>query len=78
MNNSPIWHPFTQHAITPEAIHVDRASGAYIFAHKNGQTEEQRIIDAISSWWVITHGHCHPHITQTVQEQAAKLDQPVI
>ena len=77
MNNSPIWHPFTQHAITPEAIHVDRASGAYIFAHKNGQTEEQRIIDAISSWWVITHGHCHPHITQTVQEQAAKLDQVI-
>ena len=80
MSNSPIWHPFTQHAIAPEAIQIDRASGAYVFARKKNQSsnaEEQRIIDAISSWWVITHGHCHPHITECVQEQAAKLDQVI-
>lgn len=72
---SPIWHPFTQHAIAPESIHVDRASGAYLFARKKGKHAEQRIIDAISSWWVITHGHCHPDIIHAVQEQASKLDQ---
>ncbi|MGH1374883.1 MAG: adenosylmethionine--8-amino-7-oxononanoate transaminase [Alphaproteobacteria bacterium] len=75
-NNSPIWHPFTQHAIAPEAIHVDRAAGAYLFvrdAHKN----EKCVIDAISSWWVITHGHCHPDIMHAVQEQAGKLDQVI-
>ena len=77
MSNSPIWHPFTQHAIAPEAMQVDRADGAYVYARKKGQKGEQRIIDAISSWWVITHGHCHPHITQSVQEQAAKLDQVI-
>ncbi len=75
--NSPIWHPFTQHAITPESIHVDRASGAYLFARNEGHKGERRIIDAISSWWVITHGHCHSEITQAVQEQAAKLDQVI-
>ncbi len=32
-------------------------------------------IDAISSWWVITHGHCEPDIVQAVQKQAARLDQ---
>ena len=77
MSNSNIWHPFTQHAINPDTIQVERASGAYIYAQQKGKSGEQRIIDAISSWWVITHGHCHPHITQTVQEQAAKLDQVI-
>ncbi|MGH1456211.1 MAG: adenosylmethionine--8-amino-7-oxononanoate transaminase [Alphaproteobacteria bacterium] len=74
---SPIWHPFTQHAITPESIHIDRASGAYLFARNEGHKGERRIIDAISSWWVITHGHCHPDITHAVQEQAGKLDQVI-
>jgi len=77
MSNSTIWHPFTQHAINPDTITVERASGAYVYAQQKGKSGEQRIIDAISSWWVITHGHCHPHITETVQEQAAKLDQVI-
>src|SRR5690606_22247991 len=32
---------------------------------------------AISSWWVITHGHGHPKIVRAVQEQAGKLDQVI-
>ena len=35
----------------------------------------RRLIDGISSWWVNTHGHCHPRIVAAVQEQAARLDQ---
>lgn len=69
---SPVWHPFTQHAIAPEPIQVERAAGAYLFAQ--GQ---RRIIDAISSWWVITHGHCNPRISEAVQKQAAALDQVI-
>ena len=34
-----------------------------------------RIIDAISSWWVTTHGHCHPQIMAAIREQTQKLDQ---
>lgn len=78
--SSPIWHPFTQHGLAPDSVHVDRASGAYLFARKSSHgvpSGERRIIDAISSWWVITHGHCHPHITHAVQEQAACLDQVI-
>ena len=33
------------------------------------------LIDAVSSWWVITHGHCEPKIVRSIQEQAAQLDQ---
>ena len=74
---SPIWHPFTQHAITPESIHIDRGAGAYLFARGDEGQDERCIIDAISSWWVITHGHCNPKISAAVQEQAGKLDQVI-
>lgn len=70
-----IWHPFTQHGLNQPAIHIDRAAGAYLFAREGRQ--EKRIIDAISSWWVITHGHCHPHIINSVQQQSSKLDQVI-
>lgn len=69
---SPIWHPFTQHAVFPEFLHIDRGDGAYLYA-----SDGRQIIDAISSWWVITHGHCHPRIQQAVMEQAGKLDQVI-
>ncbi len=69
---SPIWHPMTQHALLPDSIHVDRAEGAYLYT-KDGR----KIIDGISSWWVNTHGHCHPKIVKAVQAQAEKLEQVV-
>ncbi|MFH1157777.1 MAG: adenosylmethionine--8-amino-7-oxononanoate transaminase [Pseudomonadota bacterium] len=69
---SRIWHPFTQHALADPPIPVAKAERAYLYT-KDGR----RIIDAISSWWVNTHGHCHPHIVKAVQEQAAKLDQVI-
>ena len=35
----------------------------------------REVIDAISSWWVITHGHCEPALVRAVQKQAKLLDQ---
>ena len=35
----------------------------------------RRIVDAISSWWVTTHGHCHPRIMAAIAAQTEKLDQ---
>jgi adenosylmethionine---8-amino-7-oxononanoate aminotransferase len=69
---SPIWHPFTQHALRPSLPEVVRAEGAYLTL-KNGQ----RILDAISSWWVITHGHCHPKIMAAIRAQTEMLDQVI-
>lgn len=37
----------------------------------------RRLLDAISSWWVITHGHCHPRIVAAMQQQAGLLDQVI-
>lgn len=71
-SRSPVWHPFTQHAVQPEPIPVARAQGAWLEA-----ADGRRIFDAISSWWVITHGHCHPHIVQAIKDQAGRLDQVI-
>jgi adenosylmethionine-8-amino-7-oxononanoate aminotransferase len=39
------------------------------------ETEKGRLLDAISSWWVITHGHRHPKIVEAIRKQAEELDQ---
>jgi len=70
--SSPVWHPFTQHAVFPEFVKIDRAEGAYLYTEGGRQ-----IIDAIASWWVITFGHCHPRIQEAVKQQIAKLDQVI-
>ncbi|MEQ1651410.1 MAG: adenosylmethionine--8-amino-7-oxononanoate transaminase [Hyphomicrobium sp.] len=69
---SAIWHPFTQHGLEPDMLQISSAKGAWLES-ANGQ----RIFDAISSWWVVTHGHCHPKIVAAIQKQAATLDQVI-
>jgi adenosylmethionine---8-amino-7-oxononanoate aminotransferase len=71
-SKSPVWHPFTQHAVQPEAIPIARGEGAWLET-----PDGRRIYDAISSWWVITHGHRHPHIVQAIKAQADRLDQVI-
>lgn len=67
---SPVWHPFTQHGLGEPIALIDRAEGARLYdAHGNSW------IDAISSWWVTTHGHAHPRIMAAIRDQSEKLDQ---
>jgi adenosylmethionine-8-amino-7-oxononanoate aminotransferase len=68
---SRIWHPFTQHALRSRFPTAVRTEGAYIYA------DGRRIIDAISSWWVITHGHRHPRIVAAIRAAADTLDQVI-
>lgn len=67
---SPVWHPFTQHGLNEPIPHVSRAEGALLHLADGGA-----LIDAISSWWVTTHGHCHPRIAAAIAGQAMQLDQ---
>lgn len=71
-HSTPVWHPFTQHAIMPDFPKITHGKGAYLTSETG-----KRLFDAISSWWVITHGHCHGPIIEAIQEQAAKLDQVI-
>jgi adenosylmethionine-8-amino-7-oxononanoate aminotransferase len=70
MTRSPIWHPFTQHGLEEPIPLVTRAEGAILHT-----ADGRRVIDAISSWWVTTHGHCHPRIVAAIAAQAQRLDQ---
>lgn len=69
---SPVWHPFTQHAIAPAATQIKRGDGAWLET-----PDGTRILDCISSWWVVTHGHRHPKIMSAISEQAEHLDQVI-
>ena len=67
---SPVWHPFTQHGLGEDIPLVTRAEGAALYT-----ADDRRYVDAISSWWVTTHGHCHPRIMAAIREQTGQLDQ---
>jgi adenosylmethionine---8-amino-7-oxononanoate aminotransferase len=68
-----IWHPFTNRALDPAPLMVERAEGVYLHA-KDGR----KIIDAISSWWVNLHGHANPRIASAIAEQAQKLEHVIL
>ena len=70
MSESPVWHPFTQHGLNEPIPLVERSEGAALYT-----ADGRRIVDAISSWWVTTHGHRHPRIVAAIRDQAEKLDQ---
>ncbi len=70
MTASRVWHPFTQHGLGEPIPTVERGEGAALYT-----ADGRRIVDAISSWWVTTHGHCHPKVVAAIREQAEQLDQ---
>lgn len=67
---SAVWHPFTQHGLQEPVPLIDRAEGALLFG-----ADGRQWIDAISSWWVTTHGHAHPRIMAAIRAQTERLDQ---
>jgi adenosylmethionine-8-amino-7-oxononanoate aminotransferase len=64
-----IWHPFTQAALDPCPIEIERAEGVHLYTR-----DGKKLIDGISSWWVNIHGHAHPRIANAIAEQARKLE----
>jgi len=68
---SSIWRPFTQMQTASEQLpQVVKAQKSSLFL-KDGR----QLIDAISSWWLITHGHCKEEIVKAIQNEAQNLDQ---
>ena len=64
-----IWHPYAP--LGPNAPRVrmaDRAEGLEIILD-----DGRRLIDAVSSWWCVAHGHRHPAIVEAMRRQAEKL-----
>jgi adenosylmethionine-8-amino-7-oxononanoate aminotransferase len=67
-----IWHPYTQEAAEPAPLEIARGEGPYLYTR-----DGRRLLDAISSWWVNTHGHGHPLIAEAIAVQARKLEQVI-
>src|SRR4029077_19487467 len=61
-----VWHGFTQMAAYAgnAPIIVDRAEG-----HEVIDVDGRRYLDAISSLWVTTLGHCVPELDDAIREQ---------
>ena len=70
MNRSAVWHPFTQHALEPPMRRITSTDGAHLI-----DEDGNRLLDAISSWWVITHGHRHPRIMEAIRAATETYDQ---
>ncbi|HYJ63433.1 MAG TPA: aminotransferase class III-fold pyridoxal phosphate-dependent enzyme, partial [Parafilimonas sp.] len=64
-----IWHPFTQQKNMQPPIAIKNAKGSLLFDESGNE-----YIDAISSWWVNTHGHAHPYIAEKIYQQALQLE----
>jgi adenosylmethionine-8-amino-7-oxononanoate aminotransferase len=63
------WHPYTQHGIDTTLLPVVGAQGAWLEL-----ADGRKLLDGISSWWSILHGHGDPRITQAIAHQAQELD----
>ena len=68
-DSAHVWHPYTQHQGAPVPIAIASAKGAYLYDQKG-----RAILDAVSSWWTITHGHARPEIADAIARQAHTLD----
>jgi adenosylmethionine---8-amino-7-oxononanoate aminotransferase len=67
-----IWHPFTPQKYSPVPVPIAKGDGAYLI-----DTSGNKILDAISSWWVTVHGHAHPYIAEKLYQQASTLEQVI-
>ncbi|AXC49005.1 adenosylmethionine--8-amino-7-oxononanoate transaminase [Paracoccus suum] len=67
---SAVWHPFFQHATEPVPPRITHAEGARLTT-----ADGTILIDAISSWWVTTHGHRYPPIMAAIRAATEDLDQ---
>ena len=67
-----VWHPFTHLKYAEAPVQIVRGEGAYFY-----DTEGNKLLDAISSWWVNLHGHCHPYISQKVSEQLFSFEHAI-
>ena len=59
-----IWYPYEQMKTMREPYKIVDADGVYLY------TEDQNLINSVSSWWCMIHGYKHPELTAAIKEQA--------
>ena len=59
-----IWYPYEQMKTMKQPYKIVEAKGVYLY------TEDQKLIDSVSSWWCMIHGYKHPELTEAIKTQA--------
>jgi adenosylmethionine-8-amino-7-oxononanoate aminotransferase len=63
-----IWHPYASLKNPPPVRLASSASGLEITL-----ADGRRLVDAVSSWWCVAHGHNHPAIVEAIRRQASGM-----
>lgn len=63
------WHPYTQHGVEKEFLPVAKAQAATLTLE-----DGREVLDAISSWWAILHGHGEESLREALTHQMKTLD----
>jgi adenosylmethionine-8-amino-7-oxononanoate aminotransferase len=64
-----IWHPYTSLHEPDLPLPVISAKDEFLLL-----ADGRQVIDGISSWWTILHGHCHPSLVSALSEAARSID----
>ncbi len=62
-----IWYPYQQMKTMKTPYKITDAGGVYLY------TEDQKLIDSVSSWWSVIHGYKHPVLTEAIKNQADRF-----
>lgn len=62
-----IWYPYEQMKTMKEPYKIVDAEGVYLY------TENQKLIDSVSSWWSVIHGYKHPELNKAIISQVEKF-----
>ena len=63
-----LWHPYTNVTKPGPTFLVKESEGLFITLD-----DGTRLIDAMSSWWCMMHGHRNPAITRAIHDQLDRL-----
>ena len=63
-----IWHPYASLG-NPPPVHLAKSASGVEIELADGS----KLIDAVSSWWCVAHGHNHPAIVDAVRRQSERL-----
>ncbi|MCR5360367.1 MAG: aminotransferase class III-fold pyridoxal phosphate-dependent enzyme, partial [Thermoguttaceae bacterium] len=67
MEAEMIWYPYAQMKTLATPYKIINAEGVYLY------TEDQKLIDSVSSWWSVIHGYKNPEMNRAIVSQVKKF-----
>jgi adenosylmethionine-8-amino-7-oxononanoate aminotransferase len=68
-DRASVWHPYTALAPLDDPLPVVGADAEFLEL-----ADGRRLIDGISSWWTILHGHRHPPLVEALRAASRTFD----